>query len=108
MGGANTSMYLNAYSGAPGIGNMRFSPGTQNIEVYDGNSWISMPSNYATVELTVDAQLAIDWATKERARQLVYEELAKKHPAVADAMESLKDAELKLRELAILCTEDPK
>lgn len=108
VNGSFSPMYLNAYSGAPGIGNMRYSPSTQNIEVYDGNSWISMPTNYTTVELTPDAQQAIDWAKEERARHLQYEELAKKHPAVADAIESLKDAELKLRELAILCTEDSK
>ena len=108
IGGSSTGMYLNSYNGSPGVGNMRYNPSTQNIEVYDGNSWMIISSSYATVELAFDAQQAIDWAKEERARQLEYQELAKKHPAVADAMESLKDAELKLRELAILCTEDPK
>lgn len=103
--GSPSSTYINSYAGILGAGNVRYNPAGQNLEVYDGNNWVMLSSSYSTVELTHEAQSLLDWAATERQRQQQYEELAKKHPAVADALESVKDAELKLRELSILCQE---
>lgn len=104
-GGSPTSTYINTYSNQLGVGNLRLNPSTQNIEVFDGNTWLTMGASYAQIELTPEVNEILDWAKLERQRQREYAELAKKHPAIADAMESVKDAELKLRELAILCQE---
>lgn len=101
-------MHIDAYSGNAnqgGVGQVRFNPNSQTLEVWDGTSWKNI-MGHAEVKLNTEAESILNWAREERARQLQYEELAKKHPAVADALESVKDAELKLRELAILCTED--
>lgn len=104
-GGSTSAPYINTYSNQLGVGNLRFNSSTQNIEVFDGNGWIAMSSSYAQVELTPEVNEILDWARQERQQQREYAELAKKHPGIADAMESVKDAKLKLRELAILCQE---
>ena len=101
-------MYIDAYSGQAnqgGVGQVRFNPTSQTLEVWDGNGWKNI-MGHAEIKLNSEAESILNWAKKEQARQLEYQELAKKHPAVADALESVKDAELKLRELAILCTEE--
>lgn len=102
-----TDTYIDTYSSSAnqgGIGQVRFNPSAQNIEVWDGHSWKSIMSRS---EITLD-QAAIDlldWARAERDRQRHYAELAKTNVTIADALESVKDAELRLRELAILCEE---
>ena len=104
-GGSPSSTYFNATSSSLGAGNLRWNPSGQNLEVYDGSTWHVLQSSYTNIELGPEIHEILEWARTERQRQKEYAELAKKHPAIADAMESIKDAELKLRELAILCSE---
>lgn len=72
------------------------------MEVWDGASWINVSAS-SDVSLTHDTIELLEWARKERDKQLRYEAMAKNNVTIADALESVKDAELRLRELAILC-----
>ncbi len=56
-GGQPGSNYVNNYSGAQGVGNMRFNTSTQNIEIWDGSNWVTFNTSYATVGLSPDAEM---------------------------------------------------
>lgn len=91
--GQPTSNYINNYSGAQGVGNMRFNTTNQNIEVFDGNNWMQLSMNYATVDLNHDAQALLEWARSERERQYKREQLIKNNPALQKAFEAIQRAE---------------
>jgi ActR/RegA family two-component response regulator len=108
VGGATSSNYINNYSGAQGVGNMRFNTSTQNVEIYDGNNWQTMSTSYATVQLNSEAEALLDWAREQRSKQWEREALAKTHPAVAAAVEAVKRAEEQLEVITILSKEHEK
>ncbi len=85
--------YINNYSGSQGVGNMRFNTTSQQIEVYDGNNWQQLNMAYASVDLSMDAQQLLEWARKERNRQLDREAKMKTNPALRKAWEAIQRAE---------------
>jgi hypothetical protein len=94
--------YMNNYSGAQGLGNMRFNTSTQSVEVYDGMMWRPMEMSTANVSLTSDAVAAIAWANQQRHEEMKIKELAERHPAVADQLAAVREAEEKLRMVTLL------
>jgi len=89
--------YMNNFSGAQGLGNMQFNTTTQRIEVWDGHMWQPMQMTDVSVSLTGDAVEAIAWADQKRHEEIKMQTLAEKHPAVADLMAAVREAEEKLR-----------
>ena len=89
VGGSGTT-YVNNYSGAQGVGNMRYNTSSQNIEVYDGTSWITMSSGYATVSMTPEAESLLDWAKQKRMEEDMNKALADSNPTIADLIEQKK------------------
>ena len=75
------------------IGQLRYNGTSQNLEVYDGNTWLAMTSGYPTIDLAPHVQAVVTWAQTKMAEESRIRELAAKHPAVADAVEALKKAE---------------
>jgi hypothetical protein len=86
-GGQPSGVYISP--GAQGAGMMRWNPNTNCIEVNDGNSWIMMSTNYATVDLNSDAESLLDWARKKRDEELRIRALAEQHPGIQDLQERL-------------------
>jgi hypothetical protein len=98
----SASNYINNYSGSQGVGNMRFNTSNQTMEVYDGVTWQILKMGETTVSLTQDAVEALDWVKQKREEERKLKELSKKYPAVADQIESVREAEEKLRMIAAL------
>jgi hypothetical protein len=94
-GGAG-STYVNNYSGAQGVGNMRYNTSTQNIEVYDGANWVQMQSGYATISMTPEAESLLDWARQKRQEEMELESLARDNPAVKDLLNQRNDIDSKI------------
>ena len=94
--------YMNNYSGAQGLGNIRFNTTIQSLEVYDGSMWRPMEMSTVNVSLTSDAVAAIAWASQQRHDEMKIKELAEKYPAVADQLAAVQEAEEKLRMLTLL------
>lgn len=94
-GGAG-STYVNNYSGAQGVGNMRYNTSTQNIEVYDGTNWVQMQSGYATISMTPEAESLLDWARQKRQEEMELESLARDNPAVKDLLNQRNDIDSKI------------
>lgn len=84
----------------PSAGMVRYN--NNNIEIYDGNSWMIMQSSYPQVELTGEVQSILAWARGKMAEEARIKELADKHPTVADALEAVARAEEQVRIVAAL------
>jgi hypothetical protein len=84
------------------IGQMRYNGSSQNIEVYDGSSWLIMSPAYPTIDLAPHVQAVVAWAQCKMAEETRLRELAAKHPTVADALEALQRAEEQVRIVAAL------
>jgi hypothetical protein len=97
VSGGNANTYVNGYSGAQGVGNMRYNTSTQNMEVFDGTSWITLNMDYASVGLNGEAESLLDWARKKRDEELTWESLAKENQAVKIALENYRQAEQQLK-----------
>ena len=105
-GGMPGSTYINSYSGAQGIGNMRFNTSTQNVEVWDGNNWMTLQTSYATVQLDSEAIGLLDWAKEQRTEEWKIQELIKINPAVKIAYEQVLKAQAQLKTTIILSKDE--
>lgn len=101
-GGSPVHNYINLYSGLQGIGNLRFNATNQNIEVWDGNIWMTLQMPYATVELDHEAISLLDWAKEKRAEEWKIKELIKTNPAVKLAYDNMLKAKEQLEIITIL------
>ena len=87
----------------PMSGMVRVSGG--QMQVYDGTSWLSVNGGVATVDLTARTKKVLEWAEHEMLLQAQYQELAKKNPAVEDALRAVEESKQKLRVIAALVEE---
>ena len=86
------------YGNGQSAGQVRYNTSTQQMEVYDGSSWISI-SQTATVGLTMPAEDAIRWAQTKMAEEADLKLRLEKHPGLKDAYE-------KFQVMDILCKEE--
>jgi hypothetical protein len=102
-GGNPTNPYISP--GSQSAGMMRYNTNMNNVEVYDGQSWKEISANYASITLTPDAELLLDWARKKRDEEIEMQALAYNHPAVKIALDNLEKAKLQLDATIILSKE---
>ena len=72
--------------GSMSAGMVRYNSSSQNLEVYDGNSWLAL-SGSADVGLSPEAQQVMDWAYKKMIEEEQLEALLAKHPGLRDLHE---------------------
>ena len=106
-GGTPQSTYI-GHSNGPGVGNMRYNPNGNNIEVFDGSSWVVMYGSSATVDLSGEATLLLEWARKKRNEELERERLAETNPTIRDLMAQIKQKEEQLSIVLTLIKEEVK
>ena len=94
--------FYNQGSGNSLIGQLRYNGSSQNLEVYDGTTWLMLPTAYPTIELTGEVQAILNWAREKIHEENRVKELAAKHPSVADALEAVAHAEEQVRIVAAL------
>ena len=107
-GGNPGSTYIGNYSNAPGVGNMRYNPNSQNIEVYDGSTWIILSAHHTTINLSDEAVSLLEWARKKRNEELDIERLAQTNPVIKDLINQIKDKEEQIRVVQTLLKEEVK
>lgn len=98
--------YINQNSQNPMQGMLRING--SDMQVYDGNGWLSVGGGYPSVSLNGAAYSAILWAQKKMQEEENIKELAAKHPAVADAMNTINEAYDKLKVIVALTEEEKK
>ena len=98
-----TSNPVGAYisPGAASAGMLRYH--NNQTQVYDGNAWLAMGGG-SSVGLTSNAEEALAWAWLKMAQEKAAQDLAQKHPAVADALDAVRLAEQQLKTVVALCT----
>ena len=106
-GGTPQSTYI-GHSNGPGVGNMRYNPNGNNIEVFDGSSWVVMYSSSATVDLSGEAISLLEWARKKRNEELERERLAETNPTIRDLMAQIKQKEEQIKIVQTLIKEEAK
>ncbi len=84
------STYVNNYSGAQGVGNIRYNTSNQNMEVYDGSNWVQLSPGYSTVSMTPEAESLLDWAREKKSEEEYNKSLAQSNPTIADLLEQKK------------------
>ena len=89
VNGGNTSVpYVNQNINNPVQGMVRIS-GT-DMQVFDGSSWLSMSTSYATVALSPTTEEAIDWAKRKMQEEKDLHKRMEKHPGLKSAWEQFK------------------
>jgi hypothetical protein len=107
-GGNPGSTYIGNYSNATGVGNMRYNPNNQNIEVYDGSTWIILSAHHTNINLSDDAVSLLEWARKKRDEDLERERLAQTNPVIKDLVNQIKDKEEQIKVVQTLLKEEVK
>jgi hypothetical protein len=94
---------VNTYNNTPYVpaglqssGMVRYNTSMQRLEVYDGNTWLELGGG-STVNLSVAAQTALEWASKKMREEQEWREMAEQNPAIRDAYEKFKQAEEQLK-----------
>ena len=87
----------------PSAGMVRYD-GT-NLQVYDGNVWMTITGSAASVGMNPVAEEAIDWVRRQMEEEKQLTELAKSSKAVSIALENLNKAKEALKLIAILAKE---
>jgi hypothetical protein len=92
VSGGNTSVpYVNQNNTNPMQGMLRIWG--SDMQVFDGNNWMTMSTSYATVDLNGEAQSLLQWAREQKTKQADREARIKKNPALQKAFENIKRAE---------------
>jgi hypothetical protein len=100
----NNSIYIDNYKLQQGIaGQVRYN-GT-DFEVNDGNSWKSLTSSYAHIDMSKEAHDAFQWTIRKMAEEREAQELAKDHSAVQIALDNLEKARQQLSATILLSKE---
>lgn len=105
-GSYNSIPYVPPNTNNPMQGVMRVNG--NNIEVFSGSSWTQLGMSYPTISLNGAAQSVINWAQAKMAEEASIKQLAEKHPAVADAMNTINEAYDKLKVIVALTEEENK
>jgi len=84
-------------NGMLNVGQLRYNPTNQSVEVYDGSSWQLM-SQGVTVGLSWDADSAIRWAIEKQREEATLKERMEKHPGLKDAYEKFQVMDILTRE----------
>lgn len=76
-------------NGQLNVGQLRYNPTNQSMEVYDGSMWQVM-SQGVTVGLSWDADTAIRWAIEKQKEEAALKERMEKYPGLKDAYEKFQ------------------
>ena len=93
-GGSNLLPYVPSNANNPIQGMLRVN--NQNIQIFDGSSWINMTQSVGSVGLTAEAESLLDWARKKRDEELEWQDLAATSEAVKIALDNLEQAKKQL------------
>lgn len=80
--------YVN--TAALSAGSLRYNPSNQNMEVYDGNSWMPIMANYATIDLPNWVKATLDWAHRQMLNEQKLNQWCEKYPGLEKARDNFE------------------
>jgi len=96
--GGNTGLpYVNQNSNNPMQGVIRVWG--SDMQVFDGNNWMTMGTSYATVEVDHDTQRMLEWVKTKKLEEEMLHVLTSDHPAVRLAKQNLNKAKEEVKHL---------
>jgi hypothetical protein len=97
----NTSVpYINQNINNPMQGMLRIN-GT-DTQVFDGITWMTMNTSYASIGLSSDAESLLDWARKKRDEEIEIDLLAAANPTIKNLLDQIKEKEDQIRMVMLL------
>ena len=102
-GGGTSMPYVPSNSNNPIQGMIRVN--NQDMQVFDGSSWVNMYNSVASVGLTPEVESLLDWVRSKQRQEIELLELAAKNQAVLTALENVKKAQEQLTIIAHLSRE---
>ena len=78
-------------------GMVRYNTSTQQMEVFDGNTWQIISQNI-TVDLSWTAEEAIRWAYEKMEEERALKQRMEKHPGLKDAYEKFQIMDILTKE----------
>jgi hypothetical protein len=97
----NTSVpYINQNINNPIQGMIRISG--SDIQVFDGITWMTMNTSYASIGLSSDAESLLDWARKKRDEEIEIDLLAAANPTIKNLLEQIKEKEDQIQMVMLL------
>jgi len=104
--------YINMNSQTPMVGTLAYDNGSQQLKVYDGNTWMTVGGGSATVNLTGQAISILKWAEKKMQEEKELIALAEKHPTIKSLVDEMNasvfDYQRKIDMVKILIKEEEK
>lgn len=100
--------YINMSSNQPMIGALSYDPGSQQLKVYDGGSWISIGGGSASINLSSDAINVLKWAEKKMREEQELLVLAETNPAIKDLVNQIREKEEQIKIVQALIKEEVK
>ena len=100
--------WINMSSTQPMIGMLSYDNSSQQMKVYDGNSWMTIGGGSATVNLNPNAINILKWAEKKMQEEYELKALAEKHPAINDLVNQIKEKEEQIKIVQTLIKEEVK
>jgi hypothetical protein len=92
----NTSVpYINQNINNPIQGMIRISG--SDLQVFDGSTWMTVNTSYASIGLSSDAESLLDWARKKRDEEMELVALAETNPTIKDLLDTIKQKEEQIR-----------
>jgi len=89
--------YINMSSSQPMIGALSYDHNSQQMKVYDGNSWMTIGGGSATVNLNPNAISALQWVERKMREEQERNRLAETNPAIKDLLDQIKEKEEQLK-----------
>lgn len=103
-GGSSAMPYINpTYSGS---GMIKYDPASHNFQVNDGHSWVTIPNDDVTIDLSYESKKALEWARRKYREEQELEKLAEDNPAVADLVNQIKEKQSQLEMVKTLIKRD--
>ena len=98
--------YINQNINNPMQGMIRVSG--NDMQVFDGTSWIIMSTSYASVGLTNDAEALLDWARQKRADEADTMKLAETNPTIKSLLDEMHKYKNQIEMVKILMKDEVK
>lgn len=86
VSGGTSNPYISP--GAVGAGMVRWNSNMNCMEVSDGNSWKLLTAGSASIGLSGEAEMLLDWAREKRAEEQQMQEMMDKYPALKKARDN--------------------
>ena len=89
--GVSSLPYLNSSNNDPAMGDVRVING--QLSCWIGSSWQPIAGAYASIGLSGEAEVLLDWARTQKDKEQKREELIRNNPALQNAYDAIKRAE---------------